>query len=250
MLSGEKKAGILVTVIVHLTVIIFLLLTSIHTIARRGSEMILLDFDDFEELIAKEKEPEILEEEEISPEEMAAIQASIEQMLAERNLQHADFHNVTTSRNVDARNTDADKLYEDAERLAEALKNGQSVSYDDEGDAAPASPDTGKDKKEDKSAASQAYSGASVLSWSLSGRQARSLPVPAYKCFGGGTVTVIIKVNAAGRVVDATVDPSTSSTDPCLRKWAVSYAKTARFSESMTAPNPQTGDIIYQFIAQ
>lgn len=248
MLSGEKKAGILVTVIVHLTVIIFLLLTSIHTIVRRGSEMILLDFDDYEELIAKEKEPEMLEED-LSPEEMAAIQASIEQMLAERNLQHADYHNVTTSRNVDARNTDADQLYEDAARLAEALQNGQSVSYDDEGDVAPVRPDGGKDKKEDKGSPS-AYSGASVLSWSLSGRQARHLPVPAYKCYGGGTVTVIIKVSPAGRVVDATVDPSTSSTDPCLRKWAVSFAKTARFSESMSAPNPQTGDIIYQFIAQ
>lgn len=248
MLSGENKAGILVTVIVHLTVIIFLLLTSIHTIVRRGSEMILLDFDDYEELIAKEKEPEMLEED-LSPEEMAAIQASIEQMLAERNLQHADYHNVTTSRNVDARNTDADQLYEDAARLAEALQNGQSVSYDDEGDVAPVRPDSGKDKKEDKGGSS-AYSGASVLSWSLSGRQARDLPVPAYKCYGGGTVTVIIKVSPAGRVVDATVDPSTSSTDPCLRKWAVSFAKTARFSESLSAPNPQTGDIIYQFIAQ
>ena len=249
MLSGEKKAGILVTVIVHLTVIIFLLLTSIHTIARRGSEMILLDFDDYEELIAKDREPEVLEEE-ISPEEMAAIQASIEQMLAERNLQHADYHNVTTSRNVDARNTDADKLYEDAERLAEALRNGQSVTYDDEGDFAPVHPDGGKSQKDDKGGAAPAYSGASVLSWSLSGRQARNLPVPAYKCYGGGTVTVIIKVSPAGRVTDATVDPSTSSTDPCLRKWAVSFAKTARFSESLSAPNPQTGDIIYQFIAQ
>ena len=249
MLSGENKAGILVTVIVHLTVIIFLLLTSIHTIARRGSEMILLDFDDYEQLLAKDREPE-LQEEELSPEEMAAIQASIEQMLAERNLQHADYHNVTTSRNVDARNTDADKLYEDAARLAEALQNGQSVSYDDEGDVAPSRPTGGQDKKEDKGGAPAAYSGASVLSWSLSGRQARHLPVPAYKCYGGGTVTVIIKVNAAGRVIDANVDPSTSSTDPCLRKWAVSFAKTARFSESMSAPNPQTGDIIYQFIAQ
>ena len=139
MLSGENKAGILVTVIVHLTVIIFLLAASIHTIAHRGNEMILLDFDDYEELVAKEKEPE-LQEEEISPEEMAAIQASIEQMLAERNLQHAEYHNITTSRNVDARNTDADQLYEDAAKLAEALRSGQSVSYDDEGDLAPSRP--------------------------------------------------------------------------------------------------------------
>lgn len=248
MLSGENKAGILVTVIVHLTVIIFLLAASIHTIAHRGNEMILLDFDDYEELVAKEKEPE-LQEEEISPEEMAAIQASIEQMLAERNLQHAEYHNITTSRNVDARNTDADQLYEDAAKLAEALRSGQSVSYDDEGDLAPSRPDGGKEQKDDKGGA-PAYSGASVLSWSLSGRQARHLEPPAYKCYNGGTVTVIIKVNRAGRVVDATVDPSTSSNDPCLRKWAVSFAKTARFSESMTAANPQTGDIIYQFIAQ
>ena len=76
MLSGENKAGILVTVIVHLTVIIFLLAASIHTIAHRGNEMILLDFDDYEELVAKEKEPE-LQEEEISPEVKAKYRPSL-----------------------------------------------------------------------------------------------------------------------------------------------------------------------------
>lgn len=248
MLSGEKQAGILITVAVHLMVIIFLLLTSIHTLARRGSEFILIDPSEIPDF-AEKKEVEIPEDEELTQEEIDMIQRSIDQMMAERGMQHSDYHNITTSRNVDARNIDADQLYADAEKLAEALRNGQSVSEDLGGDVEIPRQQDGKDdgKKDDTK---PVYSGASVLSWSLDGRKAVSLPVPAYKCYGGGTVTVIIKVSPLGRVVDASVDPATSSNDPCLRKWALAFAKQARFSDAKNAPNPQTGDIIYQFVSQ
>ena len=249
MLSEEKKAGILITVAVHLTVIIFLLLTSISVITReRNTEFILIAFDDEP---TESSEPVVeREEEELSPEERDAILASIDRMMAERALENpSSTHNIITSRNPDARGTDADKLYDDAAKLAEALKNGQALTPDEGPDDIPSSSGSGKNSKDDKTPP-PAYSGASVLSWSLPGRSAHELPVPAYKCMGGGTVTVIIRVGQDGRVKTAQVDDSTSSNDPCLKKWALDYAKRARFSASQTADNPQTGDIIYQFIPQ
>ena len=249
MLSEEKKAGILITVAVHLTVIIFLLLTSITVISRRGST-IVIDFQDSPEPKQARTE-QILEDqpEELTPEERDAIMASIERLMAQRNIeQRSDYHNVITSRNPDARGTDADKLYEDAARLADALQNGQALTPDDGPDEHPSQGNGSKGKEDGGKPV--AYSGASVLSWSLAGRNARQLPVPAYKCMGGGTVTVLIKVNREGRVKWAMVDESTSSKDPCLKKWALAFAQQALFSDSKTAEDPQTGDIIYQFIAQ
>ena len=243
MLSEDKRAGILVTVAVHLTVIIFLLLTSITVISRRGSTFLLAFEDDVEYIEKKDAELE----EPMSEEEMDAIQRSIEELMARRGLSPDAPRNIITTRNADARGTDAEKLYADAERLAEALKNGQLARDEDGGDVQQGAKDEGK--KEDPKPA-PAYSGASILSWTLEGRKAVSMDVPAYKCYGGGSIKVIIKVNASGRVLSAEVEEGSSSTDPCLRKWARTFAMQARFTASSSAPNPQTGNIVYEFIAQ
>lgn len=247
MLSGDKQAGILITVAVHLTVMIVLLLVSIRTVTRRGAEFILIDPADLPDIETEtETEPEW---DELTPEDIDLIQRSIDQMMAERHLQTVDYHNITSTRNVDARNTDADQLYADAERLAEALRNGQSTSQDESGDVEIPRKQDGKEDGGKADGPKPKYD-ASVLSWALEGRRAVQLPVPAYKCYGGGTVTVLIEVSPLGRVVNARVDTATSSNDPCLQRWALSFAKQARFSSSTNAPDPQKGDIIYQFVSQ
>ena len=96
----------------------------------------------------------------------------------------------------------------------------------------------------------KAYSGPSVISWTLEGRKARVLPVPAYKGYGAGDVYVKIKVNRSGRVVAAAIIEESSSSDKSLHEFAVDAAKRSRFSGSDTAPNPQQGEIVYRFIAQ
>ena len=104
-------------------------------------------------------------------------------------------------------------------------------------------------KKEEKSDKKE-YSGPSVLSYNLDGRKASHLKIPAYRCYGSGDVTVIITVNNAGQVVGAKVLDSVSSSDNCLRNYAVRAARLSRFSASTTAPANQTGEILYRFIAQ
>ena len=94
------------------------------------------------------------------------------------------------------------------------------------------------------------YSGPSVVSYTLDGRKASHLKIPAYRCYGAGDVTVIITVNNAGQVVGAKVMDSISSSDQCLRNFAVRAARLSRFSASQTAPPNQQGDIVYRFIAQ
>ena len=52
--------------------------------------------------------------------------------------------------------------------------------------------------REDDGQKAEAYQGPSVISYTLEGRKAMNLPVPAYKCMGGGDVSVSVIVNRKG----------------------------------------------------
>ena len=146
----------------------------------------------------------------------------------------------------DDRNTDADQLYKDAERLAKDLRDGQAVQEDARNETV----ELPSQKKKEEDTKKREYSGPSVLSYTLDGRKASHLKIPAYRCYGSGDVTVIITVNNAGTVVGAKVLEEVSSSDQCLRNFAVRAARLSKFSASQTAPPNQTGEILYRFIAQ
>ena len=153
----------------------------------------------------------------------------------------------SSSRLKDDRGTDAEKLYEDAKRLAADLRNGQKDAIEEDAreetvEMQHQNKSSDKDKKE--------YKGPSVVSYNLDGRKAVRLNIPAYRCYGSGDVTVIITVDNAGRVVGAKVMEEVSSDDTCLRNYAIRAARLSQFSASSTAPPRQTGEILYRFIAQ
>ena len=235
-LTPDQKAGLYITAIVHLAVIIVLLLCQIGYSVQRENTFVL-DFTKQEEKEAEEKQQELTR----------SAKAQLENMLAVARTQ--PIRNVTVDRSQlkDDRNTDADQLYRDAERLAQDLKDGQNRKMDDPDDYVqdPVSPPS--DPKPRKQ---QAYSGPSVLSWSLDGRKATHLPIPAYRCVGAGEVTVIITVNTQGTVIDAKIDDGASSKDGCLRSFATRAARLSKFNASTTAPARQMGTITYLFIAQ
>ena len=160
------------------------------------------------------------------------------------------MRNVAVDRSAlkDDKGINADELYKEAERLAQELKDGQNRPENDPDAFAAAQPDKQEDKADkDKP---RPYSGPSVLSWSLDGRNASHLPIPAYRCYGAGEVTVIITVNNRGDVVNAKVDDKLSTSDGCLRTFAVRAARLSKFSASASAPSRQMGTITYAFIAQ
>ena len=198
---------------------------------------------------SKQEEKERLEKQE---ELKISAAEKLEQMLAAAAMlqRGVEIRNVTVNRSPgqlkDDRNTDAEKLYRDAERLAEELKSGQNRQDDPEDYASTGQ----KQEKEEPITKKQTYSGPSVLSWSLEGRRASHLPIPAYRCIGAGQVTVIIAVNNQGQVMNAKVDEDISSSDGCLRNFAIRAARLSRFSSSTTAPSRQMGTITYAFIAQ
>ena len=225
--------------IFHLAVLAILLVCQIGY-SLRGENTFILDF-------SKQEEIEKIQQEEMFKED---ISSRIEQLLSASEGGQINVRNVVVDRGAlrDDRGTDAQKLYEDAQRLQQELENGFDIPEPQDGLASIQEEAPAQDKP--KPAETSTYQGPSVVSYSLSGRKASSLSVPAYRCMGSGMVTVIITVDPRGNVINATIQEEASSSDKCLRDYAIRAARLSKFSASTTAPARQMGDIFYQFIAQ
>ena len=236
--NNEDKAGLYITIIFHLMVIIVLLVYHIDSALKR-EESFVLDFSRQEEVERRQKEAAFKED----------ISKRIDELIAASRSSSEPIRNIAVdagSKLKDDRNTDAEQLYKDAERLAQDLKHGQNAIEEDAREETVELPSQNKQTEASK----KEFSGPSVLSYTLDGRKASHLKIPAYRCYGSGDVTVIITVNNSGVVVAAKVLDSVSSSDQCLRNFAVRAARLSRFSASTTAPPNQTGEILYRFIAQ
>ena len=238
--NKENRAGLYITVIFHLTVIIVLLAYQIDSTIRK-EESFVLDFSKQEEIERRQRE-EIFKED---------ISKRLDELISAAQSSSAPIRNIATDASRaqlrDDRGTDAEELYREAERLAQDLKNGQKDAIEE--NAVEETVEMQHQQKPSQENQKE-YSGPSVLSYTLDGRKASHLPIPAYRCYGAGDVTVIITVDNSGRVVRAKVMEEISSTDNCLRNFAVRAARLSRFSASSDAPANQTGEIVYRFIAQ
>ena len=233
-LSKDDRAGLYITVIFHLAVLIILLATQLgFSIAKENS--FVLDF-------TKQEQAEKIRKEEMFKED---ISQRIEELLAAAG--SIPVKNVVVDRGAlkDDRGTNAEELYKDAEKLQQELDGGKDQSNESF---------VVEDRKQDSSSSQKkqetSYSGPSVVSYELDGRKASKLSIPAYRCMGAGMVTVIIAVDPQGNVINAKVDDILSSPDQCLRSFAVRAARLSKFSSSSSAPAKQMGNIVYQFIAQ
>lgn len=234
-LSPDQKAGIYITVSIHLAVIIVLLAVRIGYEVQHENSFVL-DFTQQEEQERIQEEKQLQEE---VADQLERLLSAMPSGVPVRNVA------VDASALKDDRGTNAEELYKEAERLAQELKDGQNAVQEDPESVAVSEPE--KPKPETKA---RPYSGPSVLAWSLDGRKASHLPIPAYRCYGAGQVTVIITVNNRGDVINAKVDEGTSSSDGCLRTFAIRAARLSKFSASTSAPSRQMGSITYAFIAQ
>lgn len=225
--------------IFHLTVIIVLLAVGIDSSLKPESSFVL-DFSKQEEIERQQRE-EIFKED---------ISRKLDDMIrAAQDAPQSQVRNIAVdagSTLKDDRGTDADQLYKDAARLAQELKDGQKDGIEE--DAREETVQMQHQRKDDSSA--KEYSGPSVVSYTLDGRKASHLKIPAYRCLGSGDVTVIITVDPSGKVLNAKVLDAVSADDKCLRDFAIRAARLSRFSASTKAPARQTGEILYRFVAQ
>lgn len=251
-ISGEDKAGLYFTLILHLAILIVLLSGGLGY-ALSGEHSFVIDFSQQEEM---EKIQEELERLQAEMEFKEAISRKLQEELAgapsipsNNSRSSSNIRNIAVNRSAlkDDRGTDAEKLYADAQRLNRELMEGRhSIGQEDFSMAA-----TEVNKApESVTEYSSTYSGPSVLAYELEGRRATHTPIPAYRCIGSGEVKVLITVNPSGKVIDAKIDNSESSSDRCLRDFALRAAKASLFSAKQGAAPKEYGYIIYQFVAQ
>ena len=166
-LRKENKAGLYITVIFHLTVIIVLLAVGIDNSLKPETSFVL-EFSKQEEIERQQRE-EIFKED---------ISKKLDDMIrAAQDAPQSQVKNIAVdagSTLKDDRGTDADQLYKDAARLAQELKDGQKDGIEE--DAREETVQMQHQRKDDSSA--KEYSGPSVVSYTLDGRKASHLKIP------------------------------------------------------------------------
>lgn len=238
--TKERRIGFYTTVVFHLLLIIVMLLSTIHGIVAVETSFVL-DFSGLEEIEQRVKQEEI----------KLRAQQEVEDLLSGRATASPSVRNVVVERSSgsnlrDDRHKDPSKIYDEAEELQRKLDESRRRAMSEQGSDDEVASLNDKEKRN-----GEAYKGPSVISYSLNGRKALSLPVPVYKCYGGGDVTVQIVVNRKGYVISATVlSTSATSSDECIVRSAVDAAKRSRFRASSNAPEKEAGEIVYRFIAQ
>ncbi|MBQ0077934.1 MAG: energy transducer TonB [Bacteroidales bacterium] len=208
---------------------IIVLLLTVVTPTLRSQSQFEMDFSELEEFEKLQKELEFKKD----------VNRRLNELLAQNGLPPINpdqgLRNVAVNRHTQDLLDENARLQKDIKETLEQ-KSEATVSYE-----------TVKVEKVEQSVE---YTGPSVVSYDLGGRKASYLPIPAYKCYGGGEVTVIIIVDPKGSVLSAKIQEDVSTGDACLREFALRAASRARFSLDSNAPAKQRGDIVYAFIAQ
>ncbi|MDR1341153.1 MAG: energy transducer TonB [Prevotellaceae bacterium] len=237
----DNQFGIYAALIFHLLIFLALALNEMHTLVIQPKSI---------ELIYKnlEQEPEISLEE-----EKRKIEEELNKML--RDMPNPDIRLPNLAMNAAAQGSESGRgqgtaasffssrnsssIREEKEKREKPRENSKVAGIDN------VALDESRQDAED----GQAYKGPSIVSYYLEGRTAIHLPVPSYKCFTGGDVTVLIDVNPQGYVIAAEIDKKNSNRDECLHRAAINAAERARFSP-LQKSGTQKGNIVYRFVAQ
>ena len=235
--DDERRTGLYATLAFHLGVLIILLLVSIGSVVDKEHSFVL-DFTKQEEREKEIKQMEMKEE----------AKRQIDELLGRPAPRVRNVAVDAGERLRDNKGRTGSDVYKEARDLQRKLDASKRDALREKAEAEAV--DMGKGAEEAERKDTPAYSGPSVLTYTLDGRKARHLPVPAYKGYGGGDVYVSIWVNPMGRVVAAKVNESMSTPDSQLWGYALDAAKRSRFSADESAPAKQEGEIVYRFIKQ
>lgn len=236
-MKKETKTGIYLTIIVHLVALIVILSLQISSMIRKESSFVL-DFTQQEELEAAQRREQM----------RAEISEGLDELIAEIQRQSRNVAVDATQRNQllrDDRHKNPAEVYKEAEELQKRLDAARK-EVEEQGGLEAVAAQKNKDERENE----KPYTGPAVLEYSLEGRKAMSLPIPVYKCLGGGDVTVAIQVDRKGYVKKMAILQDFSSQDRCLQEFALRAARQSRFTASEEAPPLQPGEIVYRFIPQ
>jgi hypothetical protein len=239
--------GVITTLIFHILVLLFLILTRLSIGDHISKDAIVLDLS---QLDLKIPEPE---KEKIQQKESASTlqqKSGSNQLASNRAVNDAAKGNDNAA--ASSRDPFFDKTYkkeiEDAKKLVSDVNKTLARKIPEIGDIPmPADHAEGKTREEVKQSN---FKGKSNIHYSLQNRYHAILPIPIYLAEGGGEVIVDIVVGRDGSVLKAEPRPNPAITDPTTLAYAKQAAEKTVFNEDPKAPERQKGTITYKFYAQ
>lgn len=231
----DNRQTICVCAICYLAIAVGLLTAKIVMTPSRTDEVIVVDFDDTEDLERLRRELEEARELNEALTETSGDYSDVRNAMSNEGAERGEMSELTREI-FDSSDRVMDDMAANAEDYERMLADISST---------PA----GGTKEPGRNAR---LSGGVTVSFSLVAplRSAVSMPTPSYKCEGGGRVVVDIVVGRNGNVLSAGIDKSVSVGDECMCSAALSAAQRSRFNVDSSAPGRQSGTITYIFIPQ
>jgi len=153
---------------------------------------------------------------------------------------------ITQQEPVDDLNTNSNNTSTDAEELSTFNRINSLLSSKAKKQKSTASKG---DESSEEIRITKGSNRNSTMSYSLVGRTHEFLPTPIYLCEKSGIIIINITVNSLGKVINTSLNGSSTSSNECLIDHALEYANNARFSEDLSK-NSQIGTISFNFIGK
>lgn len=237
------RVGLLVTLVIYLVAAIaFLSYRIVLTSPEMGSSTILTELLD-PEPIKPEIEPEKKTVEQLQEAEYEKVMNRLSNENAQEAKGKQRQSNALSEAEREAQRIN-DMLSKGRQNYESGVREADAIASSKRKPASDSKADKDSERKRDR------VKGNVVVSYDLPGRTDTYLHIPAYECQGGGRVVVAVTVNRNGRVIAATVEKATSTSDDCILDMAITAAKNSSFNVSNSAPEKQRGTISYIFVAQ
>ncbi len=240
---SQNKYGIFGTVLFHMFLLVIILFIKVNTVQKNNDELIYVDLKVLEEI---KKIQTVKQEAEARPKPTGRQARNI---AVNRSEDKVEKYNDYKTPQPSKRTIDREVQGRVNQAVKDIIRENHLNPEDKELPKVDSKPiDFYQPKKIEEE---QIYKGPTNIYFKLDERKVAYLPIPVYKCKGGATVQVDVRVGQRGKVELATINKGgTDTSDPCFLDAAKEAASRTRFNFSTTAALLQQGYIIYHFVAQ
>ncbi len=240
---SENKYGIFGTVLFHMFLLVVILFMKVNSVQKQHEELIYVDLKVLEEI---KKIEAVKQDAESKPRPSGRQARNIAVNRSEDKVEKYDDYKTPQA---SKRSIDREVQGRVNQAVKDIIRENHLNPEDKELPKVESKPiDFYQPKKIEEE---QIYKGPTNIYFKLDDRKVAYLPIPVYKCKGGATVQVDIRVGQRGKVELTTINKSgTDTSDPCFLDAAKEAASRTRFNFSTTAAQLQLGYIIYHFVAQ
>ncbi len=248
----EHKNGILGTIIFHLALINLFLIVRISTMKQEDTSQIIIEFPEEEREIPEETRS-ISKINDVSVDDYieknySNYAAKLSKLNEAEKKLYGDYQSQGEQQEMtedyrkkvlqDALGEEYEKYFSQEDKSREKIQG-------------PRGKNVKKEAKKNTPGEKTYYKGPTTITYELENRYDVYMPVPVYKCEGGGIVSLGIWVDQTGNVMKASIDELQENTgNDCLVEAALNAAQNSKFNADPSAPDRQKGTLTYQFIPQ